>query len=267
MMRSMYSGISGIRAHQVKMDVVANNIANVNTSGFKASRVTFQEVLNQTIQPAFSSEESDLGGINAQQIGLGVSVGAIDILHNSSGVQRTDRALDVAIAEDGFFVVTNGVESLYTRAGNFYIDGQGNLVTQTGAKVCDDTGEPIVVDDTSAYTDYSIDNGGVLTGLDKDTGEVETLGQIGIAKFTNPEGLIKDGGNLYRATANSGEAVIGLPGSEGYSALIPGALEMSNVDLSQEFTDMIIAQRGFQANARVITTSNSMLEELASIIR
>lgn len=270
MMRSMYSGISGIRAHQVKMDVVANNIANVNTAGFKASRVTFQEVLNQTIQPAFAADfesESQLGGINAQQVGLGVAVGSIDVVHTSSGVQRTDRAFDVSIAEDGFFQVANGEERFYTRAGNFYIDGEGNLVNQSGYKVCDVYGNTLVIDDSNNYTDFSIDTGGNVKAIDKIDGSIYNFGTIGIAKFTNPEGLIKQGNNLYRETANSGEADVRAPGSEGYSSLIPGSLEMSNVDLSQEFTDMIIAQRGFQANARVITTSNSMLEELASIIR
>ncbi|MDD3765716.1 MAG: flagellar hook-basal body complex protein [Eubacteriales bacterium] len=270
MMRSMFSGISGIRAHQVKMDVVANNIANVNTSGFKASRVAFQEVLNQTIQAAFAPDYdsgSQLGGMNAKQIGLGVSIGSIDVVHTSNGVQRTDRPFDVAIAEEGFFQVTNDLELFYTRAGNFYIDTEGNLVNQNGYKVCDDSGSPLIIDDVYSYTDFSIDAGGNVKAIDKLDGSVRNFGTIGIAKFTNPEGLMKLGNNLYRETANSGIADLRAPGSEGYSALIPGSLEMSNVDLSQEFTNMIIAQRGFQANARVITTSNSMLEELANIAR
>ena len=267
MMRSMYSGISGIRAHQVKMDVVVNNIANVNTTAFKASRVTFQEVLSQTIKPSFSNTGSDLGGTNAQQIGLGVSVGAIDVMNTPSGVQRTDRPFDVSIATDGFFIVSNGTDQLYTRAGNFYLDTTGNLVTESGYKVCDATGVPIEIANSSDYTDFTIDKGGMVKCVEKATGAPQEFGPIGIAEFVNLEGLMKDGGNLYRATANSGVATIGTPGTGGYSELIPNTLEMSNVDLSQEFTDMIIAQRGFQANSRVITTSNNMLEELANIIR
>ena len=273
MMRSMYSGISGIRAHQVKMDVVANNIANVNTVGFKASRVTFQEVLNQTIQPAFASTGigESIGGINAQQIGLGVSVGSIDTLMGPTGVQRTDRPFDVSISGEGFFLVTDGTDTLYTRAGNFYIDGGdgdssiGYLVTSTGYKVCNEDGQPYSFD-TADFTNVNIDKGGNIKGINSD-GEVENLGTLTIAKFTNQQGLMKEGNNLYRATPNSGVVTVGIPGTTGFSSLIPGALEMSNVDLSQEFTDMIIAQRGFQANSRVITTSNDMLQELAQIIR
>lgn len=264
MMRSMYSGISGIRAHQMKMDVVANNIANVNTTGYKASRVTFQEVLNQMIQPAFGAT-AEVGGINAQQIGLGVSVGSIDILHNPTGVQRTDRGFDVSIGGEGFFVVSNGVDELYTRAGNFYLDSDGTLVTQNGYMVLDEDGDDIVID-SELYNNLSIDSGGNVNGINSD-GEVETIAILQIAKFTNISGLMKEGNNLFRATPNSGDAEYGIPGVDGFSSLIPGSLEMSNVDLSQEFTEMIIAQRGFQANARVITTSNDMLQELASIIR
>lgn len=265
MMRSMYSGISGIRTHQTKMDVVANNIANVNTVGYKASRVTFQEVLTQTIQPAFAASVTGLGGTNPQQVGLGVAVGSIDVQHGATGVQRTERPFDVAIAGDGFFIVTDGYDEFYTRAGNFYIDGDNNLVTQSGYRVCDRYGSSIQIDPTN-YTNLSIDQSGNIKGINT-AGTVVTLGTLGIAKFPNPEGLMKEGGNLYRATQNSGYVETGQPGDVGFSTLIPGALEMSNVDLSQEFTNMIIAQRGFQANARVITTSNSMLEELAGIIR
>jgi flagellar hook protein FlgE len=265
MMRSMYSGISGIRAHQIKMDVVANNIANVNTVGYKASRVTFQEVLNQTIQPAFASDGSSIGGINAQQIGLGVSVGAIDVMHIPSGVQRTDRAFDVSISGDGFFMVTDGTDEFFTRAGNFYMDESGALVTHSGHRVCNEYGDPIEFD-PAEYTDLSIDKGGNIKGIDSG-GNVEIIDTLGIAKFTNPQGLVKEGNNLFRETPNCGDREVGIPGEPGFSTLIPSSLEMSSVDLSQEFTDMIIAQRGFQANARVITTSNDLLQELAGIIR
>lgn len=265
MMRSMYSGISGIRAHQIKMDVVANNIANVNTVGYKASRVTFQEVLNQTIQPAFASNGASIGGINAQQIGLGVSVGSIDVMHIPTGVQRTDRPFDVSISGDGFFMVTDETDDLYTRAGNFYIDEDGTLVTQSGYKVCDENGY-IINFNPSNYTDLSIDKGGNVKGINA-AGNVVTIATLGVTKFTNPQGLVKEGNNLYRETPNSGIRSTGIPGSIGFSSLIPGSLEMSSVDLSQEFTDMIIAQRGFQANSRVITTSNELLQELAGIIR
>ncbi|MBM7581385.1 flagellar hook protein FlgE [Caldicoprobacter guelmensis] len=136
MMRSLYSGISGLRVHQVQMDVIGNNIANVNTVAFKSSRVTFQEILNQTLRIASApSQVGGRGGTNPQQIGLGVSVGSIDVLHTSTGVQRTDRATDLAIDGEGFFMVSDGTNVYYTRAGNFDIDVLGNLVYPGGLRV------------------------------------------------------------------------------------------------------------------------------------
>lgn len=136
MMRSLYSGISGLRVHQVQMDVIGNNIANVNTVAFKSSRVTFQEILNQTLKNASApSQTGGRGGINPQQIGLGVSIGSIDVLHTRTGVQRTDRATDLAIDGEGFFMVSDGTNVYYTRAGNFDIDVSGNLIYPGGLRV------------------------------------------------------------------------------------------------------------------------------------
>nr|PZN08833.1 MAG: flagellar hook protein FlgE [Caldicoprobacter oshimai] len=136
MMRSLYSGISGLRVHQVQMDIIGNNIANVNTVAFKSSRVTFQEILNQTLRSASApSQAGGRGGTNPQQIGLGVSVGSIDVLHTRTGVQRTDRATDLAIDGEGFFMVSDGTNVYYTRAGNFDIDVLGNLVYPGGLRV------------------------------------------------------------------------------------------------------------------------------------
>lgn len=136
MMRALYSGISGLRVHQVQMDVIGNNIANVNTVAFKASRVTFQEILNQTLRSASApSQVGGRGGTNPQQIGLGVSLGSIDVLHTRTSVQRTDKATDLAIDGEGFFIVTDGTNEYYTRAGNFDIDLLGNLVYPGGLRV------------------------------------------------------------------------------------------------------------------------------------
>ena len=130
MLRSMYSGISGLRVHQTKLDVIGNNIANVNTVGYKASRTVFQEVYSQTLKAAAApTTDGNRGGTNPQQVGLGVSVAAIDVLHTSSGVQRTDKATDLAIEGDGFFVVADGDTRYYTRAGNFDISPNGYLVS------------------------------------------------------------------------------------------------------------------------------------------
>ncbi|NLI60789.1 MAG: flagellar hook-basal body complex protein, partial [Clostridiales bacterium] len=136
MLRSMFSGVSGLRTHQTKMDVIGNNIANVNTVGFKASRATFQEIYNQTLKAASAPTSAEgRGGINAQQVGLGVSVASIDVLHTQGGAQRTDKATDLALEGDGFFVLSDGVSNFYTRAGNFDVDPQGYLVSASGLKV------------------------------------------------------------------------------------------------------------------------------------
>lgn len=267
MLRSMYSAVSGLKAHQTRMDVIGNNIANVNTVGFKSSRVTFQDVYSQTIKTS-SESTGNVGGTNPQQIGLGVHVGTIDTLFTPSGSQRTENPLDVSIEGDGFFIVQdpNTGGQLYTRAGNFYIDHNGIMTNGNGLKVLDSDGNEI---DTTGHTNISIDKNGVIKGLDSSGVEVD-IATLGIANFLNPSGLEKLGNNLYRETANSGSVIADddlVAGNNGAGFLNVGALEMSNVDLAREFTDMIVTQRGFQANSRIITTSDQLLEELVNLKR
>lgn len=458
-MRSLFSGVSGLRAHQVKMDIIGNNIANVNTVGFKASNVSFAEVFSQTVKGA-GSPQSGKGGTNPQQIGLGMAVGSINVNHSKGSTQRTDNATDLMIDGEGFFVLSNdanGQNKFYTRAGNFSVDRDGYLVSPSGFKVLDndfkpvqinqsetksatattdmvikgnlnfndsdytttfdvydslgDThsvsvnfiGDPIAsngklpmrpsdprfvdtdgngVDDSNRTSNYSFrkvtfsdgtttvpdpaaaapnnelyvmfnENGDVCdfvtlnntppaaadvtegisstlvmtvpgaadinVPIDKSvfyengdltknrvfsqysqttdlkaiptdgnsagsinsfnissTGEIvaiftngerKTLSVIGLAKFDNPPGLMKVGNNLFVDTQNSGTPKYGKPSSGGYGSLTPGALEMSNVDLAAQFTDMITTQRGFQANSKIITTSDEMLQELVNLKR
>lgn len=406
MMRSMFSGVSGLKVHQQQMDVIGNNISNVNTVGYKASRVTFQEVYSQTIKSATGSTATR-GGTNPTQVGLGVSLGTIDVLHTRSGAQRTDKATDLSIEGEGFFVVSDGESNYYTRAGNFDIDRLGNLVTSNGLTVMgwqrneptstapkainlsglsmpakqtdsltfngnlsadtkdddienytisffdslgrehklelifqktetpnrwtltldapegsryrietgatpniiefDDNGiintgltgqvsvsidgisTPMNIDldfakltqsagntnlkgeQIGGYTagtieSISIDSNGVITGL-YTNGQSQEEWRIAMAYFTNPAGLTKLGNNLFQKSTNSGEADLGVAGEGGLGVLNPGSLEMSNVDLAEEFTNMIIAQRGFQANSRIITTSDEMLQELVNLKR
>lgn len=447
MMRSMFSGVSGLRAHQAKMDTIGNNIANVNTVGFKGNSVTFQEVFSQTIKGA-GSPQGGRGGTNPQQIGLGVNVSALDINMGKGSTQRTDNPTDLMIDGNGFFVVTNDPNyqnKYYTRAGNFSTDRDGFLVTPGGFKVLGADFQPIQINKSvtknatqttsmdlrgninfndqatvaspivysttanaydslgnvnpigiqlgqlipgaagvvsnsyraikfdvpgttgdvgnlsirnagdpdpvpaayyaefdssgnflrvvqlptaslvgtpltvnavpaaatyptlsftlpgttaitipmsaanfSNFTQYSAtsDIKGVITtgnasgSIDSfsisQTGEVvgtftngerEVLGTIGLADFDNATGLQKLGSNLFIDTPNSGAPKFGVPGSGSLGALAPGALEMSNVDLSQQFTEMITTQRGFQANSRVITTTDEMLQELVNLKR
>ena len=263
-MRSMFSAVSGLRAHQTRMDVIGNNIANVNTVGFKSSRVTFQDIFNQTLKTGSAPTPGGTGGTNPQQVGLGAAIGAIDVLHTPGGIESTDNPLDLAINGDGFFVVSDGPSTYYTRAGNFHLDAEANLVTADGMFVLDTGLAPISA--SGDYVSIVIDKNGNVNGVNQD-GSVTTIATIGLAKFINPGGLEKAGQNMYRETLASGAPVAVEPGVDGAAYLTPSALEMSNVDLSRELTDMIITERGFQANSRVITTSDEMLQELVNLKR
>ncbi|MGI6049957.1 MAG: flagellar hook protein FlgE [Acetivibrionales bacterium] len=482
MMMSMFSSVSGLKAHQTRMDVIGNNIANVNTVGFKASRATFQEIFSQTLSSASAPDNSSgRGGVNPMQVGLGMNVDAIDVQMGRGSVQRTESPTDLSIEGEGFFIVRSGLEGAFsfTRAGNFLIDKQGNLTTASGQNVygwmdyeltdqgyvfdtqetiapinlyehksinkriiaaqvtdqailtgnLDATERPIggtsaspvgsgsmtslpfddvLVDGTSGadgipdngadsenisphyivpinvydvlgneyklnlklwknftsgeagsetnpietswyyvvegdenstaagssgfikfdssgrlikdtgdfnykptirlqpslstgaepfefelnmeqftmYADdssvkasrvngyppgtlvtFSIGGDGVITGI-YDNGRQQPLGQIALATFENPAGLMKVGSNQFAQTTNSGDfKTASQPGNDGSGVLIPGTLEMSNVDLAKQFTEMIITQRGFQANSRVVTTSDEILQELANLKR
>jgi flagellar hook protein FlgE len=426
MLRSLYSGISGLHAHQQMMDVTGNNIANVNTVGYKASSVQFQDTLSQMIGAA-GAPQNGQGGTNPSQVGLGVRNSGIISNFAQGSQETTGRSGDMMIQGDGFFVTRSGSEMLYTRAGSFTFDAGGLLVSANGQpvqgwtavngvvnssakpddirmplgstiapiettsitlkgnlstdlnpdpnnpvptgqnyfttipiKVYDETGSTKTViarferqvnnntaspptstwEVTLPYTDpaapvdplnpaptpvvlplnfddgkpteatapegkmvfgtYSVDVGditsysglsdarvfdtdgqaaGALTSLSysvSNTGQIvgvysnglkQVLGQVAMATFKNPTGLEKVGDSGFRSTVNSGYAQVGVPGSAGMGSVVAGALEMSNVDLAQEFTNLVIAQRGFQANSRVITTSDELLQELVNMKR
>ena len=261
MLRSMYSGISGLKNFQTKLDVIGNNISNVNTYGFKKGRVTFKDTMNQTVSGA-SAATADKGGTNAIQVGLGSSLASIDNIDTQGSAQTTNRTLDFSIEGDGYFVVKNGTESFYTRAGNFYLDNEGVLVTSDGFKVQGTDGDITI----TGVSSFSIGQGGKITGVNANGGTVD-LGTIAIAKFNNPAGLMKAGNNTFQESVNSGIPDIGVADTGGRGTLTSGRLEMSNVDLSEEFTEMIVAQRGFQANTRIITTSDEILQELVNLKR
>ncbi|MDM5316524.1 flagellar basal body rod protein FlgG [Fictibacillus sp. b24] len=304
MLRSMYSGISGMKNFQVKLDVIGNNIANVNTYGFKKGRTTFKDLVSQQIAGA-AAPGAGRGGVNAKQVGLGSQLATIDTVHTQGSLQNTNRPLDLGISGDGYFIVgtgtTNGAqpynfsatpEMNFTRAGNFYLDQTGNLVNSDGMFVIGHpstapTGTPLSNTVTTGYgkiviptnaKSFSVGSDGVVSYVDA-SGALLNAGQIMMAKFPNNEGLEKVGSNLYKNTVNSGdmngdndntgfEAVdMYTPGAGGAGTIVAGTLEMSNVDLSEEFTEMIVAQRGFQANTRIITTSDEILQELVNLKR
>ncbi|MBT0771408.1 flagellar hook protein FlgE [Kineosporia sp. J2-2] len=402
MLRSLFSGISGLKAHQQMMDVVSNNIANVNTAGYKTSTVVFEDTLSQLLRAAGASTATS-GGLDPTQIGLGVKLAAVQQNFEQGATQITNKSTDLKIEGDGFFVLDDGGLQVYSRAGAFTLDNDGYLVNPNGMYVqgyqavdgeisaygqlsklklqaglsipgsatttvslggnLDPTGDdvltvtPTVYDeggaayavpirltpnnpadgnynieildptnnatvlatgtvgfdnagqfdagsstnpinftvngssmnlDLTQFTGYAglsspaqksvdgyaagtlnefqIGTDGIITGIFSN-GQKQALGQVALATFNNVNGLEKQGDSVYRDTANSGLPEIGIPGAGGHGLITGGALEMSNVDLAAEFTNMIIAQRGFQANSKVITTSDDILQELVNIKR
>lgn len=265
MLRSMYSGISGLRNFQTKLDVIGNNIANVNTYGFKKGRVIFKDLYSQTVAGA-SAPAGDRGGVNPKQVGLGAQLASIDTIHGAGSTQYTGNTLDLAIEGDGYFRVQDGAtanDALYTRAGNFYLDEDGTLVDGEGRYLLDTNGGSITV--PLDATSLSIGQNGEVNYVQG--GELQGNQVISLVKFNNPGGLEKVGGNYFQVSANSGTAQSGTPLADGRGSIKSGSLEMSNVDLAEEFTEMIVAQRGFQANTRIITTSDEILQELVNLKR
>lgn len=322
MLRSLFTGISGLTAHQQMLDVTANNIANVNTTGFKGSRAAFQDTLNQTIAGASGARDDNTGapqtgGTNAVQIGLGVKLAGTEMNMGQGASQATGVATDLMIEGDGFFAVSKNGSISYTRSGAFHLDDQGQLVTsdgslvtgvqgdwvtaggnttwELGAHAAGGTPDPLdlsallngyvksggnaaVPDGTplakgvtppggaviGSFMSYTIDSSGKVNGV-TDEGDIITLGQITLTTFANPNGLQKIGNTQFSTTAASGEPNYGGPGDEGMGMVSAGYLEMSNVDLSAELTNLIIAQRGFQANSKSVTTADQILQTLVTL--
>lgn len=275
MLRSLYSGVSGMRGFQTKLDVIGNNIANVNTAGFKAGRVMFKDILSQTTAGMTAPNGNDTGGVNAKQIGLGVTIGAIDTIHTPGSAMTTNVPTDLRIDGDGFFAVKMNAgqgqeEAFLTRDGGFKVDASGNLVNGDGLLVTQPGGDIITIDFTTVV-EFSIGQDGTIIKKLND-GTIDDTMRIGVVKVANPGGLEKIGGNLYRMTPNANpdgvlEIIEANDPDLGTGAIISGQIEMSNVDLTSEFTEMIVSQRGFQANSRIITTSDEILQEVVNLKR
>jgi len=273
MLRSLYSGVSGMQGFQTKLDIIGNNIANVNTVGFKMSRVMFKDILSQTVGGITAPDGANQGGVNAKQIGLGTTVGSVDTITTPGSAQTTNVSTDLRIDGDGYFAIGDGAQSTpyLTRAGNFTLDANKELVTSDGMFVVpvggDGTSKIVLPDNITSFT-ISMD--GKIMGTDDTGATVDTGLQIGVIKVANPGALEKAGSNLYRTNANADPnltpAVIAANDSTaGTGALVSGQLEMSNVDLTSEFAEMIIAERAFQSNARIITTSDEILQEIVNL--
>lgn len=282
MNRAMFSGVAGLKAHQTKMDVIGNNIANVNTYGYKAQHAIFSDVFYQTLQGATASTAPST-------VGYGSKLSSIRTDMGSSSLQSTGNGMDVAISGEGFFQVKNGSTTYYTKAGIFGFDTTtGNIVDVNGSIVqgfkdsaaatagtlsdlnlLKDPKPTATADIQKALSQLkgiSIGSDGAVNVTDPD-GTNRVAGYVALANFANPNGLQAEGSGYYGVSANSGPAQSNKPGTGGTGALQSSSLEMSNVDLASEFADMITTQRGFQANSRIISVSDSMLEELINLKR
>jgi len=297
MMAGMYAAISGLDANQAMLNDTASNLANVNTVGYKASSVTFADSLTQVIRGA-SGPTSSTGGTNPVQIGLGVQIDATRNEMTEGAFQTTGNPLDIAIQGTGFLRVGQGeppakepftaqvpAKLMYTRAGDLTTNTLGFLTTQAGDYVVGRTAigkkgetettyapgtEDTYIRVPPGSTNLSIGMDGSV-GYTDNNAEHETFGQrvvagyISLAAFANEAGLERVGGSLWATTSNSGTPIVGTPNTVGFGATVGGELEMSNVDLATEMTKMITAERGYQANSRVITTADTMLETLVSM--
>ena len=283
MMRGMFAAISGLKNHQVMLDATANDISNVNTIGYKSARVTFQDSLTQ-VQRGAAGPAGNNAGSNGAQIGLGVGLGSVDNLMSGGAVQTTGNPYDVAIQGEGFFQIGEGTPTpgnmaitptAYTRAGNFSMSSEGFLTTQSGQYVLgyavDGAGNAaapeIAIQVPDGATGFAIDQSGGVSYVDPVSQTRVTPFRLTLANFANNAGLERIGANQWKISANSGDKVVNTPGQGGLGKTTAGAIEMSNVDLSQTFTSMITAQRGFQANSRVISTADEMLQDLVNLKR
>ena len=289
MVRSLNSGVSGMQQFQQRMDVIGNNIANVNTTGYKSARMDFADAFSQTYRGA-SAGTSTTSSTDPVQVGTGVLASAIKSLFTQGTINRTGPQTDLAISGDGFFMVadpTSGAQYA-TRSGDFRLDQSYRLVTNNGFRVqgftdpglstegdivIDGTGRPATSDPLATVSSYAIGQNGMITVRLSDGTEF-ARGQILMQRFSDPNALTKQGNNLYSSMSAAGPLTSGTaasgasaPGSNGLGIVEASALELSNVDLAKEFADLIVTQRAFQANARIITTSDEMLQELVNLKR
>ena len=260
-MRSLNIGASGMYAQQMNVEVISNNIANMSTTGYKRQRPEFQDMLYQNLKrPGATSSSTGTILPSGLQLGTGVRLDAISRIHSQGSMDITDNQLDIAINGDGFFQIEMPDGTIaYTRDGTFGVNGDGLLVTKEGYQV--NPGLTIPQDATQVSVNA---NGEIFVKIDGQIDE-QNLGQMNIARFINPAGLEATGRNLYKETTASGNPIEGIPGQDGYGALQQGALELSNVNIVNEMTKMITAQRAYEMNSKVISASDEMLGTISNM--
>jgi flagellar basal-body rod protein FlgG len=254
MIRALFTAATGMQAQQLNLDTIANNLANVNTTGFKRNRVDFQDLLYQNLRPAGTRMAGGVEVPTGIQVGHGTRPVATQKLWSQGNFQQTENPLDLVIEGDGFFQLTRPDGTIaYTRAGAFKRDSQGQVVNSDGYVL-----QPAITipDDT---VNISIGSDGTVSVITAGQSTPQQLGQIELARFVNPAGLNAIGKNLFLPTAASGQPTTGQPGQNGFGAINQGFLEMSNVSVVEEMVQMIAAQRAFEVNSKAIKSADEML--------
>ena len=262
MIRSLYTAATGMMAQQTQIDTTSNNIANVNTIGYKKQRAEFADLMYQTMEYAGTATSLNTSSPTGIEVGLGVRPTAITKEFTQGNFKETGNNLDMAITGNGFFQVElpDGTTA-YTRNGAFKLDADGNIVNSDGYKLIP---QIVVPSDTTAI---SIGTDGTVSVLQAGQTQMSQIGQIELANFVNPAGLHSLGNNNYINTSASGDAIVGTPGLNGIGEIRQGFVEMSNVQLVEEMTDLIIGQRAYEANSKAITTSDQMLQTVNNLKR
>ncbi len=252
MIRALWTSATGMNAQEMQTDLVANNLANVNTTGFKKSRANFQDLLYQTMLVAGATTPGGGQVPTGIQLGMGVKPSGIQKIFTQGDYISTDNNLDIAIEGAGFFKVLHGTEEMYTRAGNFTMDSEGFITTNTGDRLQPEISIP------GDATLITLQSNGTMTVHGADESILATE-NIFVNTFVNPAGLYAVGSNLYRPTEGSGEATELTPGEDGAGSVINNFLELSNVSTVEEIVSMIVGQRAYEANSKSIQTADTML--------
>jgi flagellar basal-body rod protein FlgG len=262
MIRALWTAASGMQSQQINIDVIANNLANVNTTGFKKSRPDFQDLMYQNLKTVGAPSTSSTQVPSGIQIGLGSKAAAVTKIFSPGSMTQSGNELDMAIEGDGFFQITMPDGSTaYSRDGAFKKDSQGRMVNSDGYPL---TPEMVIPNNASKV---SIANDGTVTVLQAGQSSPTTIGTIQLATFSNPAGLSSMGHNLYQPTDSSGTANTGTAGQNGIGAISQGFLEMSNVSVMEEMVNMIISQRAYETNSKAVQAADEMLQQTNNIKR
>jgi flagellar basal-body rod protein FlgG len=263
MIRALYTAASGMMAQETNLDNVANNLANSSTTGFRRRRVQFEDLVYQNLVMPGAAASQQTTMVAGLQVGLGTRTAASEVIQLQGDFSQTGNPLDLTIQGQGFFqVLLPTGETAYTRAGSFHLDAQGNLVTQDGNPV-----QPSVTIPPGA-TSVTVAPDGTISVTQPGQTAAQQVGSLQLALFNNPGGLNSTGSNLFLATTASGDPIVGTPGgSEGVGSIVQGMLEQSNVSVVDEFVQMIVAQRSYEANSRVVNAADQMLQDINSLGR